>query len=315
MRFSKLGYAFAVAALVSINVGVAHDVAPSRWSPPVSLGAPPNTAAAGELCPSTSPDGKSLFFFSDRPDGQGGNDLWVSHRKSRKDQWGEPRNLGPGVNTPYDDSAAWLSPDGYELFFTSDRPGGAGSLDLWITRRYNRDDDFAWQTPINLGPVNSASNDMSPAYLIDEHGRLVLYFNSNRPGGKGLDDIYMSVYDGRRHTFTSPELVEELSSEAADRLPSPGHLGREMFITSNRAGTHGAFDLWVSSRERLPEAGQPRYRWSEPINLGDGFNSIEIDGCARVTRDGQTLYLHSTRFGGFPLFDLYVSEKVHREHP
>jgi WD40 repeat protein len=314
MRFSKLGYSFAVAALVSTDAGMAHDLAPSRWSPPVSLGAPPNTAAS-EICPSSSSDGKSLFFFSDRPDGLGGNDLWVSQRKSSEDQWGEPRNLGPAVNTPYDDSAAWLSPDGYVLLFTSDRPGGVGALDVWITRRDNRNDDFAWRTPINLGAVNSTSNDQSPAYLIDEHGRLVLYFNSNRPGGKGLDDIYLSVYDRRARRFTSPELVEELSSEAADRLPSPGHLGREMFITSNRAGTHGALDVWVSSRERLPQAGRPRYRWSEPVNLGEEFNSIEVDGCARVSRDGQTLYLHSTRFGGFPLFDLFVSERVHRAHP
>jgi hypothetical protein len=314
MRFTKLGYSLAMAAFVSIDVGAAHDVAPSRWSPPVSLGAPPNSAAA-DICPSTSPDGKSLFFFSDRPDGLGGNDLWVAHRKSSKDRWGEPKNLGPDLNTPYDDSAAWLSPDGYALLFTSDRPGGAGGLDLWITWRRDRHDDFAWQAPINLGSVNSASNDLSPAYLIDEHGRLVLYFNSNRPGGLGLDDIYMSVYDRSTRTFASPELVEELSSEAADRLPSPGHLGREMFITSNRAGTHGALDLWVSTRERLPQAGRPQYQWSKPINLGDEVNSIEVDGCARVTRDGQTLYLHSTRFGGFPLFDLYVSERVRREHP
>jgi WD40-like Beta Propeller Repeat len=133
----------------------------AAWGTPVNLGSPVNTASA-EICPSVSKDGLSLYFFSDRPGGFGGNDLYVSRRASVEDSWGEPENLGPAVNTPYDDSAAMLSPDGHELYITSNRPGGFGTLDLYVSRRHNKRDDFAWQPPTNLGVESTRPRMSSP---------------------------------------------------------------------------------------------------------------------------------------------------------
>jgi hypothetical protein len=78
-------------------------------------------------------DGLVLIFTSDRPGGMGGLDLWVSTRRDIHDPWSEPINLGPGVNSEADERGSALSDDGVTLFFSSDRPGGFGGADLWVT--------------------------------------------------------------------------------------------------------------------------------------------------------------------------------------
>jgi len=276
----------------------------SNWSAPVSLGTPPNSEFA-DICPSISRDGSSLYFFSDRPGGFGGNDLYVSHRDRKTGQWGAAENLGPLLNTPYDDSSAWLTYGGHALYFSSDRPDGQGGLDVWVSWRRDVHDDFGWEAPVNLTGVNDVTNDFSPvAHKDRESGAFTLYFASDRPGGPGLDDIYVSRFDWKAGQFGPATLVAELSTSAVDRLPSVTADGREMIITSNRPGTFGALDLWSSRRLHGSASA-----WSEPVNLGPDVNSVERDGCGRVTGDGRTLYLHSTRNGGFPMFDLFVSKR------
>lgn len=298
------------AGAISCAVVVTADAGErlSQWSPPVSLGSPVNTAF-GELCPFPSKDGLSLYFFSNRPDGLGGNDIWVAERPTPDSPWGAPVNLGNVVNTPFDDSAPWLSRDGHALYFTSNRPGGFGGRDLHVARRSNTHDNFDWQAPENLGSaVNGPANDISPALFVDETGRSTLYFASDRPGGLGLDDIYASTGDGNG-AFDGAILVAELSSPFADRLPGIRKDGLELLLTSDRPGTIGALDLWVSTRE------SPTHSWSEPENLGTPINTIEIDGCGRFA-DRRTVYFHSTIFGGFPLFDLYrtTRERISYSH-
>jgi hypothetical protein len=80
--------------------------------------------------------------------------------------WGEPQNLGPTINTASVETVPALSRDGHWLFFNAfNRPGGFGGFDIWASYRDNVHDDFAWQTPVNLGPgVNSPVNDVGPSY-------------------------------------------------------------------------------------------------------------------------------------------------------
>lgn len=291
---------FAASALL---LGDADDQF-SDWSAPANLGPVVNTVPFAEICPSISKDGLSLYFFSDRPGGFGGNDIYVAQRASVDDPWGPPIDLGPTINTEHDDSAAWLSLDGHQLYFTSSRPGGFGGLDLYVSRRHNKRDDFAWRPAVNLGSgVNSFANDISPFYFEDdETGTVTLYFASNRPGGIGSDDIYASTLQPDE-TFGPAVLVEELSSPFLDRLPAIRRDGLEMFITSTRPGGFGFLDLWVSTRASTSDP------WSMPVNLGPGINAGEVDGCGRLSFDGTALYFHSTRASGFPDFDLYVSTR------
>ena len=78
-------------------------------------------------------DGLLLIFTSDRPGGMGGLDLWASTRRNTHDPWGEPFNLGPDVNTEADERGAGLANDGVTLYFSSNRAGGSGAGDLWVT--------------------------------------------------------------------------------------------------------------------------------------------------------------------------------------
>ena len=128
------------------------------WKLPVNLGPTVNTSA-GEWNPSSSADGLTLYFASNRPGGSGSGDLWATTRISIAHPWQTPVNLGPPVNTS---SAEWgpnIAADGLTLFFHSVRPGGFGGHDLWTTTRASVADP--WQVPVNLGPtVNSSSDDM-----------------------------------------------------------------------------------------------------------------------------------------------------------
>lgn len=80
-------------------------------------------------------DGLEIILFSDRPGGLGGEDLWASTRQTVFDTWSPPVNLGPVVNSTSNDSRAYLSSNGRILFFTSNRPGGFGGVDLYVTTR------------------------------------------------------------------------------------------------------------------------------------------------------------------------------------
>lgn len=268
----------------------------SDWGAATDLAVPVNSAFA-ELAPSISRDGLSLYFFSDRPGGFGGNDIWVSQRASVADPWGAPQNLGPPVNTVHDDNAPTLSLDGHQLYFASNRPGGFGGLDLYLSRRHNKRDDFGWLPPENLGSgINTGANEAAAAPFEDDvTGTITLYFHSNRPGGIGADDIYASTLS-LDEVFGPAIVVEELSSPFLDRLPSIRRDGLEAFITSNRPGGFGLLDVWVSTRSSTADP------WSIPVNSGPAINSVAVDGRAVLAFDGTRLYFHSQRFGTFDLF-------------
>ena len=293
----------------------------SEWSQPVNLGSGVNsTAAEFFACPSK--DGLTLYFTAaSRPDGFGGWDIYVSKRASTSDPWGPAQNLGPEINTPFNESAPSLSVDGHTLYFASNRPGGFGGNDLYVSYRQNKRDDFGWQTPVNLGSgVNTSSNEASPAiFEDDETGVTTLYFDSNRPGGLGPftddgngngNDIYSSVLqaDG---TFGQAELIPELSTPSIDRQPSISRDGLEMYIASNRPGTLGFLDLWVARRASTSNP------WSTPVNLGAGVNSSTAnDAGPAISFDGTTLYFHSVRADSFSaLFDVYAVTRTKLKGP
>jgi len=153
-----------------------------NWGSPVALGPPINPIPPNDsVFMAISFDGLELYiggYIVPRPGGFGRSDLWMSTRSDVSDVWDPPLNLGPTVNSSYHDRFPSISADGLTLFFNSNRPGGQGSQDIWVTTRVTKDDD--WGTPVNLGPiVNSSYLDEGPCISAD--GR-TLYFNSTRPG-------------------------------------------------------------------------------------------------------------------------------------
>jgi glycosyl hydrolase family 2/WD40 repeat protein len=136
--------------------------------------------------PSLSADGDRLYFASDRPGGQGGMDVWVSDRTG--DAWSPGENLGRIVNSPYDDREPTISASGNTLYFSSNRPGGMGNYDLWVTRRVAGQ----WTAPENLGPqINSSGDEREPDISSDN---LRLYFSAIRSNGLGSRDLWVSSF-------------------------------------------------------------------------------------------------------------------------
>lgn len=153
-----------------------------KWKAPESLGKPINSSYwEGGVC--ISPDGKKYFFTSERPGGYGNSDIWMVEKKG-KNEWSEPVNLGPEVNTPYDEAGMFLSPDGKTLFFCSNGPLSMGGYDILKTVYENK----AWSKPVNVGyPINSPGKEGQLTLSADAK---FAYFSSDRPGGLGETDIY-----------------------------------------------------------------------------------------------------------------------------
>ena len=275
----------------------------SDWSAPVNLGAPVNSVGT-EVDPFISKDGLSLYFACQGcPGGYGSYDLYVSQRASVHDPWGPPQNLGPTVNTPYEESEPALSVDGHRLYFVSGRPGGFGGTDIYVARRHNRRDDFGWQTPENLGGgVNSTSSDMQPFVIEDDaSGIITLYFASDRPGGAGGNDIYASTLQPDE-TFGPAVNVVELNSPASEQGATVRQDGLEIIFVSNRPGSilnrqgNPSYDLWVSTRATTSDP------WSTPVNLDPlgliGINTGRHDGGPSFSFHGTELYFHAAQRAG-----------------
>lgn len=129
--------------------------------------------------PCISPDGSIIIFTSDMPGGFGGTDLYFSQRMV--EGWTVPVNMGPVINTKGNEMFPFLASTG-ELFFASNWHPGLGGYDIFISER----NQGSWAKPANPGkPVNSSRDDFA---FIMQNG--LGYLSSNRPGGKGSDDIY-----------------------------------------------------------------------------------------------------------------------------
>jgi hypothetical protein len=131
--------------------------------------------------PSLSKDDTTLYFVSDIRGGFGGSDIYVSHKRDNK--WSAPVNLGKRINTKGKEQTPFIANDS-TLYFASDSRLGLGGLDIYSVKFI----DDAWGFPVNLGvPLNSAYDDFG--YISDATGQSG-YIVSNRPGGKGGNDIY-----------------------------------------------------------------------------------------------------------------------------
>jgi outer membrane protein OmpA-like peptidoglycan-associated protein/Tol biopolymer transport system component len=161
------------------------------WSGRASAGPPLNTPD-NEGAHTMTADGKTLYFTAcNRRDGKGQCDIYRS--EWRGDQWGEPENIGSPVNSRYSEKHPTISADGRMLLFTSNRPGGKGSFDIWASVR----ESGGWSVPVNLGDsVNTGGLEQSP--FLHPDGRS-LYFSSTGWPGMGQGDLFLSRLDGDHH--------------------------------------------------------------------------------------------------------------------
>lgn len=301
---TKTVLAFAIVVVVMATPVLAVS-SYSAWSPAVSLEAVPG--ASSELnspfldgCPILSRDGLQLYMASNRPGGVGaGNlDIWVASRDDADRPFGAPINMGAPINSEYNDFCPSPLRDGQGFMFVSNRPGGCGGADIYLTR-YNP--VSGWEAPVNLGcDVNSAADEAGPVMSFADSGPPTLYFSSARPDELGGTDVYMSEMSGA-WSFGQAVLVPGINSDYDDMQPSIRRDGRELVFASNRPGSLG-FDIWSTSRDSINDL------WSPPVNLGPNVNSAGNETRPSLSWDAETLLFGSTR-PGEGISDIYFSTR------
>lgn len=155
-----------------------------NWSKPQPMEGDINSKA-WETHATLSADGNTLYFASDRKGGYGGRDIYRCVRINNR--WSKAFNLGPTINTPYDEDAPFIHPDKTTLFFSSSGHKSMGGFDIFFTAQ---DDSGHWAEPINMGyPINTPDDDVF--YITSVDGKRA-YFSSVREGSYGDKDIYMA---------------------------------------------------------------------------------------------------------------------------
>ncbi len=193
-----------------------------RWTPPETASF---STHVYDKEPYLSPDGRRMFFASTRPQMEGDErtafDIWVVDRAGGG--WGEPRRLGPAVNGPGYDNYPAVSANG-NLYFGSEREGGHGRLDIYVSRFVNGEH----QPAENLGPgINTEATDTDPYIAPDES---FIIFTSTREGTRGAGDLYVSYRDGDR--WTAPRHLGDLvNGESFDYTPFVSPDGRYLFYS------------------------------------------------------------------------------------
>ncbi|MEI8280124.1 MAG: OmpA family protein [Bacteroidota bacterium] len=255
-----------------------------KWSIAENLGRPPNTPNQ-ESAQMISADGHYLFFTrceNRNVNGweSGGCDLYMAYRKSPDSAWSIPESFGPTINSAYFEGMPCLSPDNRELYFVSDRPGGYGGLDIWVSKF----EDGLWQVPQNLGPqVNTKGNETAPFLHIDNHS---LFFASDGHGGMGGSDLFYTTKITDTEWTTPKNLGYPINSMADESSISVTVDGKTAYFSSDRRYTVGNFDLYETtlplSFHPLPVAVIKGYVYDsiskEPLNYASIYVNDEATG-------------------------------------
>jgi hypothetical protein len=265
------------------------------FGPRVDLG-PNVNSPQNEGIPVIARNGLELYFTSTRPGGYADLDIWMSKRASVQDPWVPAVNLGPGINSADKEFVASISSDGLTLYFYV---GTWPNHDLYTTTRPTL--DAPWGARVSLGPVvNSAASDQSPIISPDY---LELYFGSQRGGGLGLYDIYVSTRATRNDPWGPPVNLGPPVNTADVEIPSaisPDGLVL-FFVEGTRPGGFGGWDTWMTLR---PYKGAP---WSAPVNLGPSFNTAGNELLTSVSADGRWAYVYELGSDALPFGDLWMA--------
>jgi outer membrane protein OmpA-like peptidoglycan-associated protein len=185
----------------------------SEWSKPEKLGGEINTGS-WETHATVSADGQNLFLVSNRSGGLGGRDIYKVSRLP-DGTWGKVENLGPTINTVYDEEAPFFAADGKTLIFSSQGHNSMGGFDIFTSENI----DGTWSTPVNIGyPINSPEDDVFFVTTPDGH---YAYYSSRMEGGMGEKDIYLiELTEKKKESLTvmkgvvilenSPEIIANI---------------------------------------------------------------------------------------------------------
>ena len=249
---------------------------------------------ADEYLPALSADGSTLIFTrSKKLDGFRNEDFYLSFNNT--DEWQLAKNLGKPINTEQNEGAQCITADGKTLYFTAcSRIDSYGRCDIYQSNLVNGN----WTSPRNLGGnVNTENWESQPAISAD--GRQ-LFFVSNRSGGIGGKDIWVS-YKNTNGTWTKAKNIgKDINSKKDDISPFLHWDNQTLYYASKGFVGMGGFDIFLS---RLDEFGN----WGTVINIGYPINSPSDENSLIVAKDGRTAYFASSYFKkGRTDLDLYT---------
>lgn len=197
---------------------------------------------------SIAPGGDEIYFTSDRPGGYGGRDLYRI-RRLPNGEWSLPLNLGPKINTPYDEDAPFMHSDGITLFFSSKGHNTMGGYDIFKASLIDPDMN-GWGSPENMGyPLNTVNDDIY--FCLSEDG-YTGYFSSERPGGLGMQDIYQAVFPGSQLNYVVARgVVSDASAEPVKaRILLSDEMGDEIVGVYNTNEATGRYIMVLVPGQR-----------------------------------------------------------------
>jgi outer membrane protein OmpA-like peptidoglycan-associated protein len=258
---------------------------------PLNMGDSVNSKVS-EYFPTISLDGKHLVFTR-RVNGTN-EDFFQCDRLEKG--WTLARALPGNINSNNNEGALNISQDGQWLIFTGcNFENGFGSCDLYISYLTPE----GWSTAENLGPnFNSESWESAPSLSPDKRE---LYFTSNRPGGYGGNDIYVSHRLENGKWGLPGNLGPVINTPGDESAPFIHADNNSLYFTSNGLPGYGGDDLFVVRKNANGE-------WGTPENLGYPVNTIENEGSLVVAADGKTAYYASDRADSRGQLDLYSFE-------
>ncbi len=262
-----------------------------------NLGGEVNSNSA-DYSPVLSADQNTLFFTSRRPETTGsqkdadGNfmeDIYISTKT--KTGWSTALNIGTPVNSEWHEATVGLSPDGQTILVYKDDNGDGNIYSTSL-------EGDVWTTPIKLND-NINTKHWEPSAFISADGTK-LYFTSDRPGGYGGRDLYVSnrTFDGDWEKATN--MGASINTKYDEDAPFIHPDGVTLSFSSNGHNTMGGFDIFnsfLSSEEK----------WSEPVNAGFPINTTDDDIFYVISPDGKTAYFSSFREGGYGEKDNYIA--------
>lgn len=258
---------------------------------PINLGDSVNTYKS-EYYPSITID-KKVFVFTQH--GSGIREDFMQCTILPNHQYSKAQLIPGSLNDEPSKGGINISQDGEWLIYAGNFPGkGFGNFDLYIS--YNTPQ--WWSEPQNLGPaINTDYWESSPSLSPDKK---ILYFSSNRPGGKGGKDLYMSRNVNGK--WQKAENMGSLVNTAGDELAPFIHADNNtLYFTSDGLQGYGGSDLFIMRRKNADE-------WNAPENMGYPINTIENDGSLFITSEGVDAYYASDRSDSRGGLDLYRFE-------
>ncbi len=262
---------------------------------PINLGMRINSQY-DEYYPSISADDSILYFT--RRTGGVDDDFYFSHRDSCDDgAWLSAWDMGAPPNSPQQEGALYVSADGHYLFFMrcenrSVNGWEGGGCDLYFSYTIPE----GWAQPMPFGyTINTTKFEGMPSLSSDNKE---MYFVSNRDGGNGGFDIWVSQFiDG---LWQMPQnLGETINTNGNETAPYIAADGKTLYFTSNGHPSIGGNDIFVTRKDASGH-------WSKPENLGYPINSTFDDVSFGLSADGQQGYFASDRPGGLGKMDLYT---------